>query len=244
MSNRTIGIAECLESRTLLSGNVTAAIDAGSLVIWGDDVANDIVVDQLDVLAGQVRVSSGGNATTINGLAGPVVLDGFTANLFAGMRMGPDQLTLRSITVPGNLTIQTGLGMDSVTVFDTLVTGDADIRTGIRADSIAIDDSTFQGDVLIDTRFGADSLRIEQSGALDGPRSIFNGTVDIRMGRGQDDLRMGLSENAGNLAVFYGQPTFYGGLDYDELRSSPDNWFDFEPVVISFEYNEISLIPV
>ncbi len=52
-----------LESRTLLAGNVTAAIVDGELIITGDAPPNDITR-----FSKQLRVSSRrGNSTTING---------------------------------------------------------------------------------------------------------------------------------------------------------------------------------
>ena len=239
-----IASVERLESRTHLSGNVTAEIQDGSLIIWGDNVANDIIVDQATLTDGQIRVTSGSSATSINNQAAPVLLEGFTGDVFIGLRQGPDRLVLRDLNVPGSLMIQTGLGIDNITLFNADVQGNSDIRTGVRADSLTIDDMVFTGDVLIDMRWGADSLRIEQSGDIEGERSFFNGAVQITMERGIDDLRIGLDDDAGNIAVFYQPASFDGGEDYDELRSGNANWFDFDPVVTNFEYAEEVWIPV
>lgn len=237
-------IAERLESRRLLSGNVTASVVDGSLLIWGDNVANDIVVDAMGLAAGQVRIASGENVTSINGQAAPVVLEGLTGNAFIGMRQGPDRLVLRDVNLPGNLEIQTGLGIDNVSFLAVEVQGNAQIRTGIKADALNIDDSTMRGETLINMRWGADSVRIEQSGDMDGPRSLFYGATQIMMSRGIDDVRLGLDDNAGNLAVFYGEAAFDGGVDYDELRAGNGNWFDFDPVITNFEYNELAVSEV
>src|SRR5688500_15224776 len=68
---------ETLESRVFLSGNVLASVAGGNLRIRGDAEANAIVVDQVGLNAGQVRIS-GASGTAINGQAGPIVLDGMT----------------------------------------------------------------------------------------------------------------------------------------------------------------------
>lgn len=230
---------ERLEGRTLLSGNVTALMVDGNLAIEGDNVANDIIVDQVGLTTGQVRITSGANATAINGQANPVILEGLTGDVFASLHLGPDRLALHDLVIPGNLTVQTGLGADAVTLFTVTVDGNTSIRTGVRADSIELDDSIFTGSLFINMRWGADTLRIEQNGDAEGVRSFFHGPVDIMLSRGDDDLRIGLDANAGNRAVFYSSANFNGGLGNDELRNGDGNWFDVTPSVVDFEYSEI-----
>lgn len=231
---------EQLEGRRLLSGNVSASVFEGNLTILGDDAANDIIVEQGDLPAGQLRISSGEDATTINGLAGPVLFEGITGDLFANLGQDADKFSLLNATLPGHLTVRTGLGADTVTLFGVSVAGNTDIRTGVRADTVDIDDSIFTGTTIINTRWGQDILRIEQNGDLDGVRSFFHGDVELLLKRGDDDLRIGLDDNAGNLVVFYGNVLLNGGMNYnDELTSGDGNWFDFPPTVVSMETSNL-----
>jgi len=243
-TGRTCAI-EQLESRRLLSGNVTATIVDGNLSILGDDVANDIIVSQGQLPDGQLRITSGTNATTINGEVGPVILDGFTGDLFVSLQRGPDKLTVRNITLPGDLTVQTGLGADTVTLSRVTVEGNTDIRTGVRADSVVIDDSTFNGSTTIKTKWGADKVNIDRSGSENGVRSVFRGAVDIQLNRGDDRLRIGRSEVAGNRAVFFSAVTCNGGIDYDDrIVRSNNNRFDVVPTIENFEGVEIGSVLV
>ena len=67
---------EPLEPRLLLSGNVTAEVVSGDLVLTGDGFNNDIEIDQAGLGSGEFRVGSGPNATLINMGVGDVVLTG------------------------------------------------------------------------------------------------------------------------------------------------------------------------
>lgn len=230
---------EQLETRRLLSGNVTASIVNGNLEIWGDNVANEVIVDQLGLAAGQVRIGSGGNLTTVNGELEPVVLDGFVGDVVAWMRHGPDRLAIRDMTLPAGLTVHTGLGIDQVSLMNVIIEGDAEIKTGVRPDTVEIDDSTFNGALLINTRWGRDEVRIEQAGDSEGPRSFFNGPVEIRLSRGDDRLRIGLDADAGNRGVFYSDLLSDGGEHYDELIAGDGNWYDVPPVITNYEYDNI-----
>ena len=58
---------ELLETRSLLAGNVTVAVNAGELDIIGDNANNNIQVTQL--VSGAWKIS--GTATLINGLTTP-----------------------------------------------------------------------------------------------------------------------------------------------------------------------------
>src|SRR5215210_6931817 len=73
----TVGpMMQGLENRVMLSGNVTASVVSGFLVLKGDAASNEIVMTRTGVTASQIKISSGSSATTINGAAGPLVLGG------------------------------------------------------------------------------------------------------------------------------------------------------------------------
>src|SRR5689334_23002896 len=77
---------ECLESRRMLAGNVTAEVLGGVLTIHGDSKGNGLVLDSITRRTGPFRLS-GDATTTINGQSAPVDLAGFSdvkINLGAG----------------------------------------------------------------------------------------------------------------------------------------------------------------
>ncbi len=120
---------EKLEDRSLMAGNVTAAVQAGVLVITGDASDNGVTVDYVQA-TNTYRVigvtPSGGTATTINGLDTSVpanipTFTGVTKGININLNAGNDTLSFGSDTsstfvVVGDLNIDAGVGNDTVTI--------------------------------------------------------------------------------------------------------------------------------
>jgi hypothetical protein len=181
---------ESLENRRLLAGNVTAALVGGTLVITGDNKANDF-----QVIAGFSDTTVVGlNGTRING-NGPAVFGGFPdlridtgngddkvdlidiygfggqdANVATGN--GQDTVIIRALAIDssiGTLNIDTGNGDDLVDISNTTL-GDANIRLGNGDDTLKLSgDIVFVGTVVADGGHGNDTL--DQSGV-----TSFSGT--------------------------------------------------------------------
>jgi hypothetical protein len=100
---------ERLEARHLLAGNVTVSVFGGNALINGDLADNNIFI-QGTVVTGR---TSGGSATSINGTPnGSFDFAAFTQDLNVIMAAGTDVVEVNGLTVPGNLSINTGDGAD------------------------------------------------------------------------------------------------------------------------------------
>lgn len=119
---------ERLEDRSLMAGNVTAAVSAGVLVITGDASDNGVTVDfNPATSAYQVTgTTQGGSATTINGVdaslpANAQIFTGVTKGIKILLNAGNDNLVFGAATstvfnVIGKVSIDAGLGNDTVAI--------------------------------------------------------------------------------------------------------------------------------
>ena len=258
---------EALEPRLLLSGAVLASMSHGNLNIRGDAAANAIVLDQAGLSANQVRISGAGG-TTINGLAGPVVLSGVTGGVGIRMGAGDDSVTMSNLNLPGNVSVYGQGGANTLTlnnvhvaislsinnsatlsttttIANVTVGKDLLIRPGTRganvvlqsvevqrntgiisgagADIFTIGDSIFHGPVKLYTGQGADAVQIEANGDPLGSPTLFERSVSIVLGGGDDTLHVGVANQAGNRAVFANSVNFDGGSGHDTILNSVGN---------------------
>ncbi len=191
---------EPLESRRLLSGNVTASVANGSLTLSGDGESNAIVLDQAGLNADQVRVTGTGG-TTINDGVDPVIMSGITRAVGMRLGAGDDELVMRDVSLPGDVwlnadggantlalsDVQTGgtvyIGNDSnvnttMTIADTTIDGYLHISTGSGGHNLALDAVVVKGKTNI-CRFNADDV-------ITVDDSTFNGDVTLYTGGGAD----------------------------------------------------------
>ena len=126
--SKRLGI-ERLEDRSLMAGNVTAAVQGGFLVITGDAADNGVTVDYIQATNSYQVIGttpSGGTATTINGLdttvpANAQIFTNVTKGLKINTGAGNDLLVFGAATsstfvVVGTVEIDTGLGNDTVNI--------------------------------------------------------------------------------------------------------------------------------
>lgn len=180
---------ETLESRRLLSGNVTAVFDAGSntIVVRGDNKANDILIAP-GISTGYLI--NGRNGTTINGAATADVGPGSVNNFDIETGNGDDVVEFAeglggaARYVVGNLDIGTGNGGDSVKLI-LRSTGNTDINTGNGGDEVSMQGSVVEGNLNIDTGNGADSIAFASHPFGD---VTVQGSTTIDGGRGPDVL--------------------------------------------------------
>lgn len=194
-------LVESLEPRTLLSGNVTAAVIDGNLIIRGDNLGNGLTIEAVPSQTGQYTLTPDAT-TTINNQSAPVILTGVTKDLRINLREGANALTITGVAVPGSLGIDTGNGNDTVTVQSSTIAADLTVRTrngddnldlrnltvtgktniwaGQGANFVSAADSKFEKRFMLVTKDGDDSI------FLGG--STFNADKHIVDGRGKDTI--------------------------------------------------------
>lgn len=196
-------MAEPLESRLALAGNVLAAVSGSNLNITGDDLDNSIIITQLNDT--QVRILGVGT-TTIGGAAfQDVTFNG--GNLHLRMRGAADvvqvgdfirDINFRYVSVDG------GAGADTVAFNRVNVTdgGSAYITLGsyseVDADSFTAINSNFSGYLSLQTGGGGDTVNLGDGGNLVGIRSLYLDT-----GAGSDNVTTNfINLTGGNTSTF------------------------------------------
>lgn len=116
---------ERLEDRSLLAGNVFADIRGGALVMRGDNLGNEVLIQQPTSTSFLLTPLAG---TTINGSAGPVALSGYRGRVNVVAGGGDDHFrfdgTARAIHLGAAATLDLGTGNDKLELLNT-VTGRA-----------------------------------------------------------------------------------------------------------------------
>ena len=181
-----------------------ASVLHGNLNIRGDAAANVIVLDQTGLNAHQVRVSGAGG-TSVNNQAGPVVLDGVTRGVLVRMGKGADGVTLRDLSLPGNVSVQAPGGASTLTLDNVRVAASLDIRTGSSPSTTTLSTVTTGKDLAILAGSGRQSVilrsvevrrntRIVSHGngaaLLAADDSVFHGAVRVSTGQGADVLQL------------------------------------------------------
>lgn len=151
-----------LESRTLLAGNVTAAIVDGELLITGDDAANDITI--LKTAAG---VIVRGNSTTINGASTDFVAFATavttTGKITADMGAGDDKVQIDDLTLDGRVVFNGGAGNDKLGLTKAILKSGLGFRGNEGNDSLVLDQSTIDGDLFAFCGAGDDLVTLTGS---------------------------------------------------------------------------------
>jgi cyclophilin family peptidyl-prolyl cis-trans isomerase len=188
-----------LEPRLLLTGDVTAVIEDGNLVIEGDAAANQL---ELTYFKGDVSIRSR-QGTRINGQTGRTVLiedtDTIPGNVMVTLQGGHDEfLVSRDLKIEGDLTVRGGIGNDTFGMLRTEVGGYLKVLMGSGRDAVSIDDVSVSGDFAsIRGNNGRDSLRIVDS--------VFAPELLVSTGRGHDDVAIEMVRTDGNATVLTGE---------------------------------------
>jgi len=164
-----------LEDRWVPAGNVTAKVAGGVLTITGDDLSNSLSL--VGDSSGRVTLSSGSDATSINGQNVPFTFKGFST-LNIRLKEGNDTLDISRVTLSRDIGIELGAGDDLLTI-DRLYAG---IVSGIWGqsgnDSISITRSEFRKALNLDGGAGDDIV----SASI----SYFGRKTNISGGAGTD----------------------------------------------------------
>jgi len=198
MFNQRKLMAESLESRAMLAGNIHAYVDGGSLIIKGDIYANAVSIQQVDVGKYAVTGSAYGvGGTTINGTFGAKVFSGVINDFNIDLGGGDDALFISQDAVQqGNWAATYGTGpVDYGANFPNPATTDS-IRTvvprnlfvygSIGNDAIAtnvrVGRDGFGGVAIYDGSNGNDQFQLE--------RSIYKSTLVVNGQNDNDDVRV------------------------------------------------------
>ncbi|MGI8979384.1 MAG: beta strand repeat-containing protein [Pirellulaceae bacterium] len=162
---------EGLETRAMLAGNVTASVRAGTLFVTGDNLANDVVIQQTGPNRFTV-VGVAGSATKVNNKAEGVVFTGNgVRNFEIDLRAGNDTLGISNdLSYLDALSAELAAGPGGpVTASATTATalslrGYANIRGGAGNDALAVN-LLAGGAIFVDANAGSDAVVIEGSTA-------------------------------------------------------------------------------
>jgi len=138
-------LVEPLESRSLLAGDVMAALDAtGSLLLSGDAKANNLDISFNSTAGAYVLTASNTTLHDINGLVVPqlilnsTAIAGFSGNIAMDLKAGNDVVTINgdsATNLAQSLSINTGVGNDSISIGGIAV-GDLTVQGGAGSDTL------------------------------------------------------------------------------------------------------------
>jgi hypothetical protein len=233
---------ECLEERTLLTGNVLASVvRGGNLLVLGDLKANQIAIQSTG--GGGLQISSLDGTTKINGSTSPFTANGVTGGVYIFLGQGNDVLqigvggatptispAIPAITtnIPQNLLVVTGNGNDTVTIENTAIGGSAAIFGGIGADVFTVGSPatgipvTVGSNLLVEGGFGNSTIAVFDANITGNLTLVGNGSNDhIQVGYDEglgligDESETGHVNVGGNLTITDSPNSFgflFGGL--------------------------------
>ncbi len=191
---------EDLESRRLLTGNVTAKVSAFNLNLTGDAQNNAITITQMGV---NTYCISGQDGTTINGQS-KISVTGVKNNVNVTFLNGSDSLVLTDASFPADVTVKMGNGTDLVQVgfssdrefgSDSVsVHHNLSITLGNGSDNEVEESDLYVGhDQNVTLGNGNNAVvLLGESGSVDGYSSEFAVQVahdfNITLGNGNNDL--------------------------------------------------------
>lgn len=128
-----------LEDRSLMAGNVTAAVQNHALVINGDNQGNAIEIQQVG--DGQFKIFAIDGSTKINDQTTAQTFSGVTGDFKINLKGGSDTLSIDNaahavpvMTLPGNLNVDLGSGdFDFVALTNASVRGSVSITAEAEA---------------------------------------------------------------------------------------------------------------
>lgn len=184
---------EVLEDRMALSGNVTAQLVSGSLIVTGDNNVANLTVSQ--ARRGQITLT--GADTKINGASRPVTFSGLTGDLVFNFGTGSDSLTFdqtRPIILPGSLTVHGGQQTNSIATLGGSA-GPLQVGGSLNIDNlpgateiVSLLNLNVKRNVDITNPSGTSLVTINVASASGAPSaSLIGGNLVISNGSGQVD---------------------------------------------------------
>jgi hypothetical protein len=244
---------ESLESRTALAGNVTASVVDGTLILEGDDQANELIVRQVAQSysgawpGAKLQISS--NSTTING-QNSVTLGGIK-NVTVHLGAGDDEFRVlggvrhQLQALPGAVQIDGGAGKDRILLYYAVNHRQVTISGGTGTDFVETGGGVYYGLTIHTDSLAADTpeeqinlLGILAKGPMsltggagnDGFRivgaSVLDGPLNVSMGSGQNNLGFGSSSGHAEWVPTVNRPVSVTGgsaRDYMSLSAGQFN---------------------
>ena len=177
----------------MLAGNVTVDVVGGSLVITGDNQANDIAITQFGATsADQFVLKSGSNPTTLNGQTGPLLIEGVTRDFRIDLRGQADTVVLYLADVPRDLIMTSGDGGSHFDAAVATVGRNLRITHGTGFDTVDASSLVVMGTTRITSGPGGSHLQLHNA--------TLNGNCDLRT-VGFSAVSMVSTQFEGNLSV-------------------------------------------
>ena len=168
---------ERMESKRMLSGNVSVRVAGGDLIVNGDS-ENNVIVIRANPTPGEFTIQGIGSTTVEN--ANAITVDGVLDDARINLRGGSNFLLLTSRGTDQNchpmslddVRIQSGNGDDTVAVDDATVEGNLQILTRGGNDVVLTNSTSVAGRLSIRTAAGDDTSRIV--GSSSGRKASIN----------------------------------------------------------------------
>jgi hypothetical protein len=150
---------EPLEVRTVMTGNVTAVVQGGVLVVTGDTEDNGIVITQTE--AGNYLVE-GDETTTING-GGSFESTSTVRSFKINMKDGNDSVAVQNLDLRQFLVLDGGAGNDTLSLSNVSVGLIAAVRGGAGDDGISVEGVDVGATLLVDAGKGINTIGVNGS---------------------------------------------------------------------------------
>jgi hypothetical protein len=173
---------ETLENRSMMAGNVTAAVAGGNLTITGDNSANIISLKELSGNRWQII----GAGTKINGKTQTFTTAPVTGSVNIQLNNGADSLVVNNGSIAGQLFITMGNGNDSATLANLQIVNYLHFEGNSGNDVLAISNlrvsnPSFQFFSSIDMQDGNDAVAIT---------NFFDQDLVVTLGNGNDTFSL------------------------------------------------------
>jgi hypothetical protein len=166
---------EALESRKLLSGNVTVTADTTlTATLTGDNKPNEIAITLLSNNQGYLL--TGLRGTTLNGLPAVSIPTTSAFNFNIDMGNGNDSVVFFGTSLGAqNINLATGNGRDKVVIDGPTIFGNLTIASGNGRDRISVVNAHITGNLTIGGGNGNDSVIVAPTTKVDGTSNISGG---------------------------------------------------------------------
>lgn len=205
MARRRLSV-ESLERRLLLAGDVTASVKGGWLVVTGDDLGNQV---QIEDLGGGTYDVVGLEDTTIIG-AGPFA---GPKGIKVDLKGGDDTLVMSGdpvFGVPGDLSIKMGDGDDTVLLENAEIAGKTTVDLGKGAGDVTIFAVDFGKDVAVKS---GDAPGVEDPWVEIGIElANVTGNLSVTTGKTNDDIWLDGVAVTKNVTIKTGDGEDYAGV--------------------------------
>jgi len=159
---RTLLNVECLETRDVPAGNVSAQLSGGALLLAGDQFSNQVSVQQNQL--GDI-VIFGLNGTTINGQQSVYVGRGIPLTVAADMGAGDDSFEALGLFA-GAISVQGGVGNDTIRLGNVGASGNIEAYGGEGDDNMVVTGVWAHNTLWLDGNNGNDGVHVVSSGGF------------------------------------------------------------------------------